>query len=71
MEKRYLVYKNWNGKVHTSIEYGELTNGEGRAKPDPLELKRFEIDPAINSDFKLLKVVYPLKETKNETAVNP
>lgn len=61
MQKRYLVYKNWNGRVHTSIEYGELTNGEGRAKPDPLELKRIEIGIDIK-DIKLLKKMYPLEE---------
>ncbi len=61
-EKRYLVYKNWNGRVHTSIEYGELTNGEGKAKPDPNELKRVEIDPNLVPDLKTLKLIYPLEE---------
>ncbi len=68
-QKRYLVYKNWNGQIHTSIEYGNQYTGDGKKK-DTSEIKRFEIDPAINSDIKLLKVVYPLEEVKNESTVN-
>ena len=78
-EKRYLVYKSWNGQIHTSIEYGELTDGEGKQK-SLNELERFEIFVPTD-DIKLLKEIYPInklfelassnKELKNEeTAVN-
>lgn len=67
-EKRYLVYKSWNGRVHISIEYVELTNGEDKVKRDPLELKRVEITHDTN-DLKLLKILYPL-EDKREISIN-
>lgn len=78
-EKRYLVYRSWNGKIQASIEYGELTDGEGKQKKDS-ELERFEISH-YTDDIKILKELYPLnklfelassnKEVKNEeTAVN-
>lgn len=59
MEKRYLVYKSWNGQIHTSIEYGELTTGEGKTKRDPNELQRFQILHETN-DLNILKELYPL-----------
>ena len=59
MEKRYLVYKSWNGQIHTSIEYGNHTDGEGKRK-DGNELKRIEIVCAVQ-DLKLLKEIYPLE----------
>jgi len=69
-EKRYLVYKSWNGQVHTLIEYGEHSDGEGKQKRD--ELKRFELNYYDPIDFKLLKLLYPLEEVKDEkAAVNP
>lgn len=58
MEKRYLVYKSWNGQVHASIEYGDLTTGENKIKRDFNELQRFEIKHDID-DFKILKELYP------------
>lgn len=58
MEKRYLVYTSWNGQIHTSIEYGYLTTGEGKKKPNPNELQRFEIKHETN-DLKILKELYP------------
>lgn len=58
---RYLVYKSWNGRIHTSIEHGELTNGEGKAKADPAELGRFEIHHNTD-DIETLKTLYPLNE---------
>ena len=59
MQKRYLVYKTWNGQIHCSIENGELTNGEGKHKKDPLEIQRFEIKHDIE-DLNNLKKLYPL-----------
>ena len=32
-EKRYLVYRSWNGQIHTSIEYGERETGEVLKRP--------------------------------------
>jgi hypothetical protein len=58
MEKRYLVYTSWNGQVHASIEYGDLTTGENKVKRNPNELQRFEIKHDID-DFKILKELYP------------
>ena len=29
MEKRYLVYRSWNGQVHAEIQYGLPQTGEG------------------------------------------
>ncbi len=58
MEKRYLVYASWNGQIHTSIKYGDLTTGENKVKRDPNELQRFEIKHETN-DFKILKELYP------------
>jgi len=60
MTKRYLVYKNWNGQIHTSIEYGEQYTGDGK-KSDPLELKRVEIGLGI-TDIGLLKKTHPLED---------
>lgn len=60
-EKRYLVYTSWNGRIHTAIEYGELTNGEGKANKNPNELGRFEISHNTD-DIEVLKTLYPLKE---------
>ena len=56
---RYLVYKSWNGRVHTSIEYGDHTTGEGKKKNTD-ELARFEIKHDIN-DLNILKVLYPME----------
>jgi len=72
MEKRYLVYKSWNGQIHTSIEYGNHTDGEGKRK-DNNELKRFEIKEYHTHDelsLSHLKLLYPLEEA-NEKTVNP
>jgi len=66
--KRHLVYKSWNGQIHTSIEYGNQYTGEGK-KTDPLELKRVEIDVDIK-DLNILKQLYPLEEVKNEIPIN-
>lgn len=41
-EPRYLVYKNWNGKIHTEIQYGLHQTGDG-VKVDPTEVKRIEL----------------------------
>lgn len=59
MEKRYLVYKSWNGQIHTSIEHGDQYTGEG-VKKDPTEIKRFEIKHKIY-DIKILKELYPME----------
>ena len=67
--KRYLVYKNWNGQIHTSIEYGEQYTGDGKKK-DASEIKRVEIGVNIK-ELNTLKKFYPLEEVKNEAAVNP
>ena len=66
--KRYLVYKNWNGQIHTSIEYGEQYTGDGK-KTDPLELKRVEIG-LDTKDLNSLKQIYPLEEIKDESVIN-
>lgn len=42
-EKRYLVYKNWNGKVHAAIEHGNHSTGTDKDKEKSGELARFEI----------------------------
>jgi hypothetical protein len=60
-EKRYLVYKSWNGQIHTSIEYGDLTTGEGKKKRDN-EIKRFKLNDFDSNDLSLLKELYPLEE---------
>lgn len=57
---RYLVYKSWNGQIHTSIEYEELTDGEGKSKADN-ELKRVRLNDYDSNDFSILKVLYPLE----------
>lgn len=64
-EKRYLVYKNWNGFVHCSIEYGEHTTGEGKKK-DKDELRRIELKLYDSNDLEFLKNIYPLEEVKDE-----
>lgn len=69
MTKRYLVYKNWNGQIHTSIEYGEQYTGDGKKK-DTSEIKRVEIGSTYECKFDLLKTVYPLEENHEKT-VNP
>ena len=66
-EKRYLVYKNWNGQIHISIEYGEQYTGDGKKK-DTSEIKRVEIG-LDTKDLNSLKQIYPLEEVKNEEAV--
>lgn len=60
MEKRYLVYKTWNGQIHTSIEYGQLTTGEGNAIDDPNELKKINITDSEETDLNKLKELFPL-----------
>lgn len=62
-EKRYLVYRTWNGKIHVSIEYGEHETGEG-VKKDPSILKKFEIENPVISNLEVLKKLYPYEENK-------
>lgn len=63
-EKRYLVYRSWNGQIHTSIEYGEHETGEG-IKKDPSILKKFEIENPVISNLEILKKLYPCEEVKD------
>lgn len=58
-ELRHLVYKSWNGQVHTSIEHGEHYTGDG-TKKDNSEIKRFEIKHKIDN-IKFLKELYPVE----------
>lgn len=60
-QKRYLVYKNWNGQIHTSIEYDNHYTGDGKKK-DTNEIKRIELCSTDPSDFKLLNHFYPLED---------
>jgi hypothetical protein len=69
MTKRYLVYKNWNGQIHTSIEYGEQYTGDGKKK-DASEIKRIYIGFTTITDIKTLKIAFPLEEVKNESTIN-
>ena len=66
--KRYLIYKNWNGQIHTSIEYGDQYTVDGKKK-DASEIKRFEIG-LDTKDLNGLKQIYPLEENQNEIAIN-
>ena len=43
-ETRYLVYKTWNGRLHSSIEYGEHSTGTDKEKEKSGEVARFKID---------------------------
>jgi hypothetical protein len=60
-EKRYLVYKSWNGQIHTSIEYGNHTTGEGKKKNQD-DIKRIELNSFDSNDLSLLEELYPLEE---------
>lgn len=68
-EKLYLVYRSWNGQIHTTIEYGEHQTGEG-VKKDPSILKKFEIENPVISNLEILKKLYPYEEVKDEATVN-
>lgn len=68
-EKRYLVYRSWNGQIHTSIEYGENQTGEG-VKKDPSILKKFEIEIPVINNLEILKKLYPYEVKKDEAPVN-
>lgn len=68
-EPRYLVYKSFNGMVHTEIQYGSPQNRIGE-KPQQNELARFEIRSKYDDmTIDQLKTIYPL-EVKNEAPVN-
>lgn len=59
-EKRYLVYRKWNGQIHAEIQYGEHTTGEDKHK-DAEEIKRVLLD---NFDLTLTDAIklYPLEK---------
>lgn len=62
-EKRYLVYKSWNGLIQSSIEYGDHTTGEGKKKPVD-EIKRIELNDFDCDDLEVLKREYPLEKVE-------
>lgn len=64
-EPRYLVYRSWNGQIHTSIEYGSQYTGEG-IKKDPSILKSFKIENPVINNMEVLKKLYPLEIAKDE-----
>ena len=58
MEKRYLVYRSWNGQVHAEIQYGLPQTGEG-VKKDGLEVQRIELlDHSLTLEQALLMYPY-------------
>lgn len=70
-EKRYLVYSTVNGNINAHIEYGEHTTGEGKTKPNPNEIKRFELQPYDSTDLKILKIRYPVEVSNEKDPANP
>lgn len=66
-EPRYLVYRSFNGMVHTEIQYGEPFKRIGEKLN---ELARFKIRPKYDDmTIDQLKTIYPY-EVKNEASVN-
>ncbi len=59
--KRYLVYRSWNGRIHTTIEYGDHVTGEGK-KNSTDEVKRVLLKENDPDDLEALKVLYPLEK---------
>lgn len=57
LEPRYLVYKNWNGKVHAEIQHGLHQTGDG-IKNDPNELQRIELLDH-NLTIETARLMYP------------
>lgn len=64
-EKRYLVYRSWNGQTHVSIDYGEHETGEG-VKKDHSILKKFEIKNPVITNLEILKKLYPYEVNEND-----
>lgn len=57
---RYLVYRSWNGRIHTTIEYGDHSTGEGK-KINKDEVGGFLLKEKDPDDIDHLKVLYPLE----------
>lgn len=61
MEKRYLVYRSYNGKIFSEIQYGQHQTGEG-IKTDVSEMQRIELSDHNLTLDQAIKIYPYMKE---------